>query len=284
MFPTPIQKQHISLGISYRVALVFAIIIWLLPLLAIMLTSVRSTADINRANYWGVPSEIAIIENYTTVFTQTPMFRYFLNSIIITVPTVLVCITISAMAGFALAIYRFRSRLLLFALLIAGNFIPFQILMIPVRTLTIKLGIYDTWWSLVLFHIAFQAGFATFFLRNFIAELPISIIENARIEGAGEWRIFVQIIAPLIRPALASLSVLTFTFVWNDFFWALTLVQGDHARPITVGLQALRGQWVASWNLISAGSIVAALPPVIIFFLMQRQFIQGLTMGAVAGE
>lgn len=102
-------------------------------------------------------------------------------------------------------------------------------------------------------------------------------------DGAGEWKVYFRIIIPLLRPALSALAVLTFTFIWNDFFWALTLIQSDDVRTVTVGLQALRGQWVTSWNLIAAGSVVAALPPVIMFFAMQKHFIRGLTFGAVKG-
>ena len=283
MFPRPIQKSSFINRASYRCVLIFALVLWLLPLIAIMLTSVRSLADITRGNYWGLPTAFNIIENYSEIFVRTPMFRYFLNSIIVTVPTVFFAILISSMAGYTLAIHRFRLRFALYAMLIAGNFIPFQILMIPVRQLTIALGIYDTPLALILFHTAFQSGFCTFFLRNFIAELPYSLVESARMDGAGEWRIYYSIIIPLMRPALSALAVLIFTFIWNDFFWALTLVQSDTVRTVTVGLQALRGQWVASWHLIAAGSVVAALPPVIMFFVMQKQFIRGLTFGAVKG-
>ncbi len=284
MFPSPIQKHGMFANVSYRVALYVSLLLWILPLIAILFTSVRSSADINKGNYWGVPSELNIVENYTNVFTNTPMLRYFINSLIITIPTVIVTIFISSLAGYALAFHIFRGRLLLFSLFIAGNFIPFQILMIPVRDFSIRMGTYDSPISLILFHIAFQSGFATFFLRNFIKTIPFSLIESARMEGAGEWRIFFKIIFPLSKPTLSALSVLIFTFVWNDFFWALTLVQSDKVRPVTVGIQALRGQWIASWNLIAAGSVVAALPPVIMFFLMQKQFISGLTMGSVKGE
>jgi len=135
----------------------------------------------------------------------------------------------------------------------------------------------------VLFHAAFQTGFCTLFLRNFIKQLPFELIEAARVEGASEWTTFRRVVLPLIRPALAALSVLIFTFVWNDYFWALTLTQGDSARPVMVGVAMLKGQWVASWNLVSAGSILAALPPVAIFFTMQRHFIAGLTFGATKG-
>ena len=136
---------------------------------------------------------------------------------------------------------------------------------------------------MILFHTAFQTGFCTFFLRGFIKELPHELVESARIDGASEFRIFWNIILPLVKPALAALAVLEFTFIWNDYFWALILTQGDTVKPITVGLDVLRGQWTTAWNLVSAGSVVAALPPVIMFFILQRQFIQGLTFGAVKG-
>jgi multiple sugar transport system permease protein len=243
----------------------------------------RGNADIIAGNYWGWPSEFKMLENYAEVFNpaRSPMALYFRNSVLITLPSVFLAIFFSAMAGYTLAIHRFRGRILLYAMFIAGNFVPFQILMIPVRTLFGNLDLLDTLWALIIFHTSFQIGFATFFLRNFIADLPVALVESARIEGATEMGVFFRVILPLIRPALASLGVLLFTFVWNDFFWALTLVQSDAARPITFGLQALRGQWSISWNLISAGSVIAALPSVIVFFTLQRHFVSGLTFGGV---
>jgi multiple sugar transport system permease protein len=221
-----------------------------------------------------------LIENYSAVFTTTPMATFLLNSVLITVPTVIGSIALAAMAGFALAKYKFRGNIILFAMFIAGNFIPFQILMIPVRDLMIGLGMYDSIGGLVAFHIAFQSGFCTLFMRNFIKALPDALIEAARMEGVSEVNIFFRIILPLVRPALAALAVLIFTFVWNDYFWALVLAQTDAVRPVTAGLQSLKGMWVSSWQLISAGSIIAALLPVSIFFMMQRHFIAGLTLGA----
>ena len=136
--------------------------------------------------------------------------------------------------------------------------------------------------ALALFHTAFQTGFATFFLRNFIVELPISLVESARVEGASEIRIFRSVILPLPAPCSGQPgSTAVHLCVWNDFFWALTLVQSDKARPITFGLSALKGQWLISWNLIAAGSVVAALPSVLVFFILQKQFIAGLTLGGV---
>ena len=166
---------------------------------------------------------------------------------------------------------------------VAGNFVPFQILMVPVRDLTLKLGLYDTVTGLVLFHVAFQTGFCTLFMRNFIKALPFELIESARVEGVSEFKIFWHIVLPLMRPAIAALSVLIFTFIWNDYFWATVLIQGAETQPVTAGLYSLNGQWVAAWHLVSAGSIVAALPPVPMFFLMQKHFIAGLTLGATKG-
>ena len=283
MFPAPIERAGPRIHAAYRIALPVALLVWLLPLFAVMLTSVRSLTDIASGNYWGLPTEWKLIENYTTVFTATPMGRYLLNSLVVTIPTVAGAVALSAMAGFALAIYRFRLNMIVFVMFIAGNFIPFQILMIPVRDLAVSLGMYDSYGALVSFHVAFQTGFCTLFMRNFIRALPYEMIEAARVEGASEFAIFRKVVLPTVRPALAALSVLVFTFIWNDYFWALTLVQSDGVKPVTAGLAALRGQWVASWQLVSAGSVVAALPPVAMFFLMQRHFIAGLTLGATKG-
>ena len=281
MYPEPIQKSPFIARGSYRIILYVAMVIWILPLAGVFLTSFRSLADINSGNYWGWPTEFALVENYTQVFTVTPMFIYFFNSLVITIPTVIGTLLLSSLAGYSLAKHRFRGNFLIFALFIAGNFVPAQILMIPVRNLTLNLGVYDTKLALILFHTAFQIGFCTFFLRGFIKELPHELVESARIEGASEFIVYWKIILPLIMPALAALAVLEFTFIWNDYFWALVLVQGDEARPVTLGIQALRGRWTASWHLISAGSIVAALPPVVLFFILQKHFITGLTMGAI---
>ena len=283
MFPTPIQNYSLKVNVAYRLLLILTLLVWLLPLIAVMLTSIRTFEDVLTGNYWTFPEETALISNYSKVFEGGRMGRFFLNSLIITLPTVFGTLLLSSLAGYSLAMHRFKLNLLVFAMFIAGNFVPFQILMIPVRNISIEMGMYNTHLGLIIFHIAFQTGFCTFFLRNFIKALPFELIEAARADGATEWIIYRKIILPLIIPALAALGVLEFTFIWNDYFWALVLTQGDAVKPITVGLDALRGQWTTSWNLVSAGSVVAALPPVIMFFILQRQFIHGLTFGAVKG-
>jgi len=281
MFPTPIAKTSRKWQLTYQALLPIALIIWLLPLLAVALFSIKPAADFASGNFWGMPSTFEGFNNYGRVFFDSDMPRYLLNSVLITVPTMIGAVALSALTGFALGIYRFKGNLLIFFMFIAGNFVPFQILMVPVRDLTVNLGLYDTKTGLILFHIAFQTGFCTLFMRNFIRALPFALIEAARVEGVAEWRIFWFVVMPLMKPALAALSVLIFTFIWNDYFWAIVLTQGPDSQPVTAGITSFNSQFRAAYHLMSAGSIVAALPPVLMFFLMQKHFIAGLTLGAV---
>ena len=283
MFPTPIHQRPIVNQYIYKIFLPISLIIWLIPIFGILMTSIRGLGDITAGNMWGTPSEFLLFSNLQDVFTNTPMIKYTLNSFKVTIPTMLGAVALSCMTGFALANYKFKTNLIIFFIFIAGNFVPFQILMIPVRDLTFKIGLYNTITGLVLFHVAFQTGFCTLFMRNFIKALPQELIEAARMDGASEFRIFWKIILPLTRPAIAALCVLIFTFIWNDYFWATVLIQGDHAMPITAGLKSLNGQWITAYHLLSTGSIIAAIPPVIMFFLMQKHFIAGLTLGATKG-
>lgn len=282
MFPKPIERAGPFTRVSYQVALPIALLLWLLPLIGIAVTSLKSAGDLASGNYFGLPKDMAF-SNYVDIFQLSPIGAYILNSFRVTIPTVAGAVALSCLTGFALSTYRFKANLVVFFIFVAGNFVPFQILMVPVRDLTLKLGLYDTVTGLVLFHVAFQTGFCTLFMRNFIKALPFELIESARVEGVAEWRIFWFVVLPLVRPAIAALSVLIFTFVWNDYFWALVLTQGAESQPVTAGLYTLNGQWVSSWQLVSAGAIVAALPPVTMFFLMQKHFIAGLTLGATKG-
>ncbi len=318
MFPKPIEKSSRQWQIGYQVLLPLVMLLWLAPLLAVALFSIRPGVDFTVGNYWGLPSTFEFFANYKTVIgnwswdpqncstdsgilfhkvnhsicfnsiglwhmniTGSAMVKYILNSFIITVPTVIGAVALSCMTGFALGVYRFKGNLLIFFMFIAGNFIPFQILMVPVRDLTLDMGLYNTKTGLVLFHIAFQTGFCTLFMRNFIRALPFELIEAARVEGIAEWRIFWYIVLPLMKPAIAALSVLIFTFIWNDYFWAIVLTTGENAQPVTAGITSFNAQFRAMYHLMSAGSIIAALPPVAMFFLMQKHFIAGLTLGAV---
>jgi len=280
MFPKPIEKSSRTWQLGYQALLPTVMLLWLAPLLAVALFSFRPDSDFLVGNYWGWPSSFEMTKNYGMVFGSA-MPRYIMNSFLITIPTVIGAVALSCMTGFALGVYKFRGNLLIFFMFIAGNFVPFQILMVPVRDLTLDIGLYNTKTGLVLFHIAFQTGFCTLFMRNFIKALPHELIEAARVEGIAEWRIFWFVVLPLMKPAIAALSVLIFTFIWNDYFWAIVLTQGENAQPVTAGITSFNAQFRAMYHLMSAGSIIAALPPVLMFFLMQKHFIAGLTLGAV---
>lgn len=281
MFPTPVEKIRPAYRYGYQAFLPVALVVWLLPLLGVALFSIKPGGDFTSGNYWGWPSEFSLLENYGAVFFKSDMPRYLFNSVLITLPTVIGAVALSCMTGFALGVYRFKSNLLIFFMFVAGNFVPFQILMVPVRDLTVELGLYNTKTGLVLFHIAFQTGFCTLFMRNFIKALPFDLIEVARVEGVSEIRIFWHVVLPLMKPAIAALGVLIFTFIWNDYFWAVVLTQGIESQPVTAGITSFNAQYRAAYHLMSAGSLVAALPPVLMFFLMQKHFIAGLTLGAV---
>jgi multiple sugar transport system permease protein len=283
MYPHPISESAKGLRCLYMVFVTLVLLVWLAPLFAIMLTSIRASSDLAQGNYWGVPTAFAIVENYTGVFTQSPMARFFLNSLEITVPSVILVLVLSTLSGFVLSKYRFPGNTLLFATFIGGNFLPAQVLMIPVRQLVVSLGLFDTVFALIIFHVAFQTGFATLFMRNFVASLPNELFEAARAEGASPTQILINVVMPLVRPALAALAILLFTFIWNDYFWAVVLTTSDTVKPVTAGLANLLGQYVSAWNIVSAATMVVAIPPVVMFFLMQRHFIAGLTIGAVKG-
>ncbi|MGQ0565134.1 MAG: carbohydrate ABC transporter permease, partial [Gemmobacter sp.] len=171
MFPRPIERTSATTQTLYKIAVPVVLFLWLFPLLGVALTSVRPASDLAQGNYFGMPSALAF-GNYVEVFTQSPIARYMLNSLFVTIPTVIGAVALSCLTGFALAVYKFRSNLIVFFMFVAGNFVPFQILMVPVRDLTLDMGLYDTTTGLVLFHVAFQTGFCTLFMRNFIKALP----------------------------------------------------------------------------------------------------------------
>ena len=283
MFPKPIEKSSTGKQLAYKLALPIALFFWLLPLLAIFMTSIRPASDIAIGNVFGFPSAFQLFQNYGEVFAKTSALRYLMNTLLIAIPTMIMSVGLACLTGYALAVYKFKWALPLFFLFVAGNFVPFQILMLPVVDISVKMEVINTVPGLVLFHAAFQTGFCTLFMRNFIKALPFELIESARLEGVGEFKIFWYLVLPLVKPAVAALCVLIFTFIWNDFFWATVLIQEDSSLPITVGVRTLNGEFVQQWHLVSAASLLAAMPPVFMFFLMQKHFIAGLTLGATKG-
>lgn len=269
-----------SKGPIYWILATLLLLVWISPILASLLTSIKTLEELNQGHYWTLPKTFSLA-NYIEAFTVGKFSTYFFNSLLITAPTVLAVLFFSSLNGYVLAKLRFRWNNKLMLVFLGGMLLPFQILLIPVFYLSNQfLNTYDTRLGVVLFHVAFQLGFASFFMRNFIRTIPDGIIEAARIDGCSEWRIYSTMVIPLMRPALAALATLLFTWIWNDYLWSLILIQTDQLKPITAGLQNLKGQWISSYHLQSAGAVIAAIPPVLIFAFLQKHFIRGLTMGA----
>jgi multiple sugar transport system permease protein len=271
-------------GFPWKTVLFYAfiipfVLIWLVPIFMTLLTSVRDLDGLIAEGPISLPNEIEL-GNFAEAWTDGGLSRYMLNSFIITIPALLGTLLLSSMAAFALARYRFRGNLLIYFTFVGGTLLPFQILMLPVFKLANTLNLYDTYWVLIIFHMAFQLGFCTFVLRNFMRTIPGEIFDAARIDGAGELRIFGQHVLPLSLPSLAALATLEFTWIFNDYFWALILVQQDRLKPVTTGLASLMGEYQRSWNILFAGTLIAVIPTILLFVFLQRYFIQGLTMGS----
>ncbi len=239
----------------------------------------RSLDDITLNGPFSWPSSFEL-ENFQQAWNQGGLSQYMLNSFIITIPALLICLSLASMAAFALARFRFNGNLIIYFTFVGGSLLPFQILMLPVYRLSNTLNLYDTYWALIIFHGAFQIGFCTFVLRNFIRTIPGEIFDAARLDGASEFRIYRQHVIPLTLPALAALATLEFTWIFNDYLWALILVQRDELKPVTTGLASLRGEYIQAYNIQFAGTLIAVVPTVLLFIFLQRYFIQGLTMGS----
>ena len=262
-----------------QIALVALAVLWLVPLLAASVTALRTMDDLSLNGFWALPREL-VWQNFTTAWTAGRVGRYLLNSLIITVPAVGAMLGLSSLSAYALARFRFRGSVLVYCLYVAGTMLPYQVLMLPVFRLTSALGLYDSYAALIVTHTAFQLGFCTFVLRNFMRSVPHEIMDAARVDGAGEFRVYWQISLPLTLPALAAVATLEFTWVFNDYLWAILLLRSDAMRPVTAGLATLRGEYNTDWPVIIAGSLLAVVPPLLVFLALQRHFVRGLLFGA----
>jgi len=263
----------------YYLFLVPLLLIWLIPIFMTFLTAVRSLDDITLNGPFSWPTSFEL-QNFSQAWTQGGLNRYMLNSFIITIPALVICLSLSSLAAFSLARFRFKGNLIIYFTFVGGSLLPFQILMLPVYRLANTLNLYDTYWALIIFHGAFQIGFCTFVLRNFMRTIPGEIFDAARIDGASEFRIYRQHVVPLSLPAIAALATLEFTWIFNDYLWALILVQRDELKPVTTGLASLQGEFIRAYNIQFAGTLIAVVPTVLLFVFLQRYFIQGLTMGS----
>jgi multiple sugar transport system permease protein len=267
-------------------------LLWLFPLLWAVLNSFRNYAYTQDHGYLSFGGWT--LDNYQRVWQDGQLGKYFVNSLIITVPAVVLTLLLSSMVAFVLARFRYRFGLPLLAVFLAANLLPPQALLIPVfrmyREVPLPLAMSDTghllgsYWGLIAINVAFQLGFCTFVLTNYMKTLPVEIYESAEVDGAGVWRQYWQLTLPLVRPALAALATLEVTWIYNEFFWATVLLGGQGDKfPITSALNNLKGQYFTDYNLLSAGSVLVALPVLVVFFVLQKQLVAGLTLGSTKG-
>jgi multiple sugar transport system permease protein len=259
--------------------LVLVTLIWLLPMFTALLTSVRTNDDILTQGFIAIPKEWTL-GNFQTAWSRGGLSKYLPNSFIITIPSLIGTLFLSSLSAYALARFQFTGNRLFFFMYVGGTMLPFQVLMLPVFRLTDALGLYDTQLGIIIFHTAFQMGFCTFLLRNYMRTVPGEILEAARIDGCSEFRIWWQIMVPLTLPAIAALATLEFTWIFNDYLWSIVLLRTDSLKPVTAGLATLQGQWIMDWTVIVSGALIATLPTVIVFIFLQRYFIKGLTLGS----
>lgn len=262
---------------------------WLVPVAWTVYTSLRPKSATDKYGYFSTDGPFGL-SNYVQAWTDGGFAGALWNSVIITVPAVVVTLAMASLVAFAVSRYKWRLSLAVLILFTAGNMLPPQVLAAPLFVMykhaTLPLEISDsgnllnTYYGVIIANVAFQLGFCTFVLSNYMRTLPVEITEAALMDGCGPWRMYRSIVLPLCRPPLAALAVLQTTWIYNDFFWPLLFMQSGDRLPITTAINSLQGFFLRDYNLISAGAVIALIPTLLIYLVLQRQFIAGLTIGA----
>ena len=281
---------------SWRAAgSVFMIVVcvaWLVPVLFALYVSFRPYAETSQYGYVSLPHQLTF-QTYVNAWTQSDMLRFFSNSVLITIPAVILTLLLASMVAFVLTRVNIKINLALLLLFTAGNLLPQQVIITPLYRLYLLIPLpsflsssgylYDSYTGLIVINVAFQVGFCVFVLSNYMRTIPVEMFEAAEVDGAGLWARYWRMTLPLCRPALAALATLLTTWIYNDFFWAITLISTGGKRPVTSALANLQGQFVSNQNLIAAAAIIVAVPTLVVYLLLQRQFVAGLTLGSTKG-
>ncbi|MEU4428045.1 carbohydrate ABC transporter permease [Actinoplanes sp. NPDC024001] len=278
-------KKKLTSPWASLVAIVIAVL-WTLPTFGLLISSFRPERAIKTTGWWTWFSDPTFtLENYQSVFDPEAinLADFFLNSIVITLPAVIIPLCLASLAAYAFAWMKFPGKNFLFIAIFALQIVPIQVTLIPLLTLYVDMGIANTFWTLWLSHSAFALPLAIYILHNFIKEVPSSLIEAARMDGAGHVAIFFRVLLPLLTPALAAFGIFQFLWVWNDLLVSLTFAGSPEISPLTVQLSNLSGTRGTAWHLLSAGAFVSIIVPVTVFLLLQRYFVRGLLAGSVKG-
>jgi alpha-glucoside transport system permease protein len=279
-------KNKLTSPWASLVAVVLAIL-WTAPTFGLLVTSFRPKSDIDSTGWWHFfASPSFTLDNYREALSSNSggLGTNFINSIVITIPAVLIPISLAALAAYAFAWIEFRGRNLLFVCVFALQIVPIQVTLIPLLSLYVDGHLNGTFWTLWLSHTMFGLPLAIFLLHNFMKEIPRELIEAARMDGAGHVQIFFRVLMPLLTPALAAFGIFQFLWVWNDLLVALTFAGGSpDTAPMTVSLANLSGTQGTAWHLLSAGAFISISLPVIVFLALQRFFVRGLLAGGLKG-
>jgi multiple sugar transport system permease protein len=290
----PAPRRRVRPGrLALHAFLIVMVALWLLPLLWAVYTALRPYADTVKNGYFSIASSLSLT-NFTSVWSQAQLPQYYVNTLIVVVPGVVLTLLIASMLAFAMTQFSWRFNLIVLMLFTAGNLLPPQVIIIPLYWLYLNIPVpigflsdngllYDQYIGIILIQVVFQAGFATFVLSNYMRTITKEITESALVDGANVLRIWWSVILPLCRPALGAMGTLLFTFMYNDFFWALILMKTGDKRPITSALNNLQGAFFTNYNLVAAGALLAAIPPVLVYIALQRHFVRGLALGATKG-
>ena len=275
--------KRLSGGAIYLIVLAVGVV-WLIPTLGLFISSLRKASDISSSGWWTVFSHPAQItfKDYTNLFANKGIIQSLWNTVMITVPATALVVFLGALAAYAFAWIDFRGRDWLFVVVVGLMVVPIQVALLPVASLYRNLHIFGTILGVVLFHVGFGLPFAIYLLRNFFAAIPRELLEATRMEGGSEWTIFRKVIVPLGLPAIASLAIFQFLWVWNDLLVALVFSNAK-TQPLTVALQSNMRQFGSNIDILAPGAFLSLSVPLVVFFAFQRYFVQGLMAGSVKG-
>lgn len=274
-------RRRAILGSRYAILTAGAAVM-VVPFLYMLATSFKEHAYVFELPPDFVPDD-PTTANYRNAWSSNNFDRYFLNSLGVAVATTTISVLLSAMMAYAFARFRFPGRRLLFGVLLIGLMVPVMMLIIPQFVLARSLGLMDSYQGLVLFYVGSTLALNTFLLRGFFEGIPDEIEEAMVVDGAGAWRRFWTLILPLSKPALATVAIFSFLASWDEFVWALTIINDPDKQTLPIAIALFQGQHVTSWGLVFAASTIAVVPVIVVFLLFQRHFVSGLTSGALKG-
>jgi alpha-glucoside transport system permease protein len=275
--------------VPIHAVLITIAIIWMLPTLGVLVTSFRAPQDVYGTGWWTVFAHIGrtgqfTITNYVEVIFRQGMGRAFLNSLFISIPGTVIPVTIAAFAAFAFSWMRFRGRNILFMIVVALLIIPLQMTFIPVLRIFNKLGIAGTFPGIWFAHTGYGLPLAVYLLHNFMSSLPKDLFDSAAIDGATTLQTFLRIVVPLSVPAIASVIIFQFVWVWNDLLVALIYLGGSpNVAPVTLKIANLVGSRGQDWQILTAAAFVSMALPLVVFFSLQRYFVRGILAGSIKG-